>query len=226
LHTFSGDWDGVGPAQLSFNAKGMLFGSAAGAWSGFELPNEPGLVFRLTPTASGPWTDTAIYSFTGNTDGGLPSVLTFDRAGNIYGTGADGGIMDNCWSGYAPMGCGVVFRLSPKSNGNWTETVLYAFTGASDGSQPAGGLVFDKGSLYGTTWSGGVDGSSGGFAGVVFAVTPNAGGIWNETVAHYFTGADGALPRSTLVSDSSGNLYGTTYTGGTIGEGVAFKLTP
>ena len=226
LHTFSGGWDGVGPAFLTFDASGNLFGSAAGAWSGFELPSEPGLVFKLTPTTSGPWKDSVIYSFTGGTDGGLPSALIFDRAGNIYGTGADGGILDNCWSGYGPMGCGVVFQLSPQSNGKWKETALYAFTDGSDGGQPDGGLVIDKGNLYGTTSGGGVASSNGGNGGVVFQLARNPDHTWTETVTHSFVGADGAIPRSTMIVDKSGNLYGTTVSGGSIGYGVVFEITP
>lgn len=226
LHTFSGGWDGVGPAFLTFDSKGTLYGSAAGAWSGFELPSEPGLVFKLTPVVGGPWKDSVIYSFKGSTDGGLPSSLVFDKAGNIYGTGADGGILNNCWSGYGPMGCGVVFKLSPQAGGKWKETALYAFTGGSDGSQPDAGLVIDKGNLYGTTWGGGASSGTGGNGGVVFELSPNSDGTWTETVTHSFVGPDGSLPRSTLVVDHAGNLYGTTYTGGTSEEGVAFAVTP
>ena len=226
VHTFTGGFDGVGPAQLIFDDKGTLYGSAAGAWQGFELPSSPGLVFKLTPTTNGPWTDTAIYSFTGGADGGLPSALIFDRAGNIYGTGADGGILNNCWSGYGPMGCGVVFQLSPQSNGTWKETALYAFTDGSDGGQPGGGLVTDKGNLFGTTWGGGVSSSNGGDGGVVFQFSRNSDGSWTETVTHAFVGTDGAGPRSTMIVDNIGNLYGTTVSGGTIGYGVVFEVTP
>jgi len=222
VHLFSGGWDGVGPAQLAFNSAGLLFGSAAGAWGGWEFPNAPGLVFHLTPTASGQWKDTVVYSFTGGTDGGLPSNLTFDKAGNIYGAGADGGTINNCWSGYGPIGCGVVFEISRSSTGKWTETPLYAFTGGSDGSQPDGGVVFDKGSLYGTTWGGGTG------SGVVFQLTPTTGGTWSETVAHTFSGSDGSIPVAPLAVDSSGNIFGTTLYGGSSPSnyGVAFEITP
>jgi hypothetical protein len=226
LHTFSGGWDGVGPAQLTFDSKGTLYGSAAGAWAGWELPSGPGLVFKLTPVVGGPWKDSVIYAFTGGTDGGLPSSLTFDKAGNIYGAGADGGIIDNCWSGYGPMGCGVVFKLSPQSNGKWKEAAIYAFTGGTDGSEPDAGLVIDNGSLYGTTWGGGVSSSSGTAGGVVFKLSSNNGTTWTETVTHSFVGPDGYIPRSTLIRDAAGNLYGTTYGGGTSGYGVAFEITP
>jgi hypothetical protein len=221
IHAFFGGWDGVGPAQLIFDSKGNFFGSAAGAWSGFELPSEPGLVFRLTPTTSGPWTDSVVYAFKGSTDGGLPSALTFDSAGNIYGAGADGGILNNCWSGYGPEGCGVVFRIS-HVGGKWVENTLYAFSGGSDGSQPNGGLVWDNGSLYGTTWSGG---GSGGGEGVVYQLTPAPGEQWTERVVQEFTGTNGGIPLSPLLV-SGGNIFGTTQSGGANGYGVAFEITP
>ncbi len=216
LHSFFGGWDGVGPAQLIFDSKGNLFGSAAGAWSGFELPSQPGLVFKLSPTTSGPWKDSVVYAFKGSTDGGLPSALTFDAAGNIYGAGGDGGIMNNCWSGYGPEGCGVVFRISPAS-GKWKETVLYAFTDGADGGQPDGGVVFDNGILYGTTYSG-----------VVFQLTPAPSQEWSETVIHTFSGTngDGFIPLAPLVVGAAGNLFGTTSSGGTNGYGIAFEVTP
>jgi uncharacterized repeat protein (TIGR03803 family) len=227
LHTFAGGLDGVGPAQLIFDANGTLYGSAAGAWQGFELPSSPGLVFKLTPTTSGPWTDSGIYSFTGGADGGLPTGLVFDKGGNLYGAGADGGLSNNCLSGYqTPIGCGVVFKLSPTSSGKWKESVLYAFTDGSDGGQPDAGLVIDKGNLYGTTWGGGVTTSLGGPGGVVYQLSRNADGTWSEAVTHSFVGTDGAIPRSTMIVDKAGNLYGTTVSGGTVGYGVVFEITP
>jgi len=228
LHTFTGGGDGVGPAGLVFSPSGTLFGSAAGAWSGWELPSRPGLIFQLTPTASGPWTDTVVYAFKGGVDGGLPTPPVFDHAGNIYGSGADGGILNNCWSGYGPMGCGVVFKLSPTAGGQWKETTLYQFTGGSDGNQPDGGLVFDKGNLYGTAWSGGAPSGQcpGSGCGVVFELKQQPGGGWNETVAHSFVGTDGSIPESKLVMDKAGNLYGITSSGGAATGGVVFEITP
>jgi hypothetical protein len=222
LHAFFGGWDGVGPAQLIFDSKRNLFGSAAGAWGGWELPSSPGLVFKLTPTTGGPWHDSIVYAFKGSSDGGLPSALTFDAAGNIYGAGADGGIMNNCWSGYAPMGCGVVFRISP-GGGKWTEKTLYAFTGYADGNGPNGGVVWDNGRLYGTTWRGGSTGSG---EGVVYQLTPGNGPEWTEKVVLAFSGTDGDIPTAPLVVDGAGNIFGTTQSGGGNGYGVAFEITP
>ena len=71
-----------------------------------------------------------LYSFTGSTDGGQPyGSLVLDAAGNLYGTTNFGG-SSNC-----NLGCGTVFELA-SSSGGWKETVLYTFTGGSDGREP------------------------------------------------------------------------------------------
>jgi hypothetical protein len=128
-------------------------------------------------------------------------------------------------------GCGVVFKLKPKSDGTWTESVLHKFKGGFDGATPFGGLIFDKaGNLYGTTESLGTGG-----AGDVYQLKRNANGTWTENILYMFTGngPDGVSPTSSLVFDGAGNLYGTNLEGGNMncsggpyGCGVAFKLTP
>jgi uncharacterized repeat protein (TIGR03803 family) len=105
-----------------------------------------------------------------------------------------------------------------------TETVLYNFTGGSDGADPQSRLTFDAaGTLYGTTNGGGALG-----AGTVFELSPNGNGGWNEKVLYSFTGgADGGNPTySYVMFDSVGNLYGTAAGGGAYGYGVAFELSP
>ena len=163
-----------------------------------------------------------LYNFTGSTDGGQPyGGLVFDAAGSLYGTTNFGGSA-NC-----NMGCGTIFRLTPGSGG-WTETVLYTFTGGSDGREPYARLLFDaRGNLYGTTLLGGNIGSvcSEG-CGTVFKLAPGSSG-WTESVLYAFQGAaDGASPYDGLAFDASGNLYGTAGAGGASGCGVIFKLTP
>lgn len=113
-----------------------------------------------------------------------------------------------------------MFELKP-SGSKWNETVLYTFTGSSDGGQPAGSLVFDSGgSLYGTASSGGTSGS-----GVVFKLTPS-GGSWTESVLYNFAGgSDGGNPQSGVIFDAAGNSYGTTQFGG-LGGGTVFELSP
>jgi hypothetical protein len=113
-----------------------------------------------------------------------------------------------------------------------TGTVLYTFTGTDDGGVPYAGLVMDKaGNLYGTASQYG-DGPctfpvSG--CGMVFELTPTKAG-WNLKILYTFQGGeDGANPYSSLVFDSSGNLYGTTAWGGIgcggYGCGTVFELT-
>jgi uncharacterized repeat protein (TIGR03803 family) len=109
-----------------------------------------------------------------------------------------------------------------------TETVLYNFTGSPDGAVPESPLIADgAGNFYGTTLYGGDKD-----LGTVYELSPNGSGGWNETVIHSFTGReDGEYPASSpLMFDGAGNLYGTTYYGGSsgcgYGCGVVYELSP
>jgi hypothetical protein len=109
-----------------------------------------------------------LYSFTGESDGGIPDKASLfrDDAGMIYGTTALGGASGGCGGG----GCGVVFNLDP-TTGN--ETILYTFTGVADGGQPVAGLIRDSaGTFYGTASTAGISGECGIGCGVVFKLTP------------------------------------------------------
>jgi uncharacterized repeat protein (TIGR03803 family) len=150
-----------------------------------------------------------IYSFTGGSDGSFPAYgdLIFDSAGNIYGTTAYGGATGN----------GVVFKLT-RSNGEWTENVLWNFTGANDGASPYSGLIFDNaGNLHGTASEGGTNGY-----GVVYQLSPSGSG-WTQRTLYSFAGEDGGAPFGGLAVDAQGNFYGTT--GGFFGFGEAYELT-
>jgi uncharacterized repeat protein (TIGR03803 family) len=140
--------------------------------------------------------------------------LILDAAGNLYGTTGSGG---SC--SISSNGCGLAFELSPGASG-WTETVLHSFTGP-DGYLPTAGVVFDsQGNLYGTTYSGGAFNN-----GTVFELTPTASG-WQQQVLYSFTGgSDGGVLPYGVVLDGAGNVYGTTYLGGTNNQGVLFQLT-
>jgi len=111
-----------------------------------------------------------------------------------------------------------------------TETVLYNFTGGSDGSHPDTGLTSDgAGNFYGATELGGLGcPGNGSGCGVVFEISPNGGGGWNETVLHSFSGPpDGANPVfAPVVFDKVGNLYGTTGYGGSDNAGALYELSP
>jgi uncharacterized repeat protein (TIGR03803 family) len=166
-----------------------------------------------------------LYRFTGGSDGSWPSSeLVFDKEGNGYGTAATGG-NGQCNYFVGISGCGVVFKLTP-SNGSWIQTVLYTFTGRSDGGLPYAGLVLDNSNnLYGTTILGGnfdCDPQQG--CGTVFQLTPSSSG-WTEKVLYTFTGGeDGRNPSAGVIIDRVGNLYGATAHGNP--GGVAFELTP
>ena len=178
-----------------------------------------GTVYNLKPSPSrptsvfAPWNGTVLYAFAGDSDGGQPGNgdLVFDQAGNLYGTTLLRGFDNN----------GTVYELTP-SSGNWTESVVYTFTGANDGSTPNGGVIFDTaGNLYGTTSGGGLYDN-----GTVYQLTPSGSG-WTKNILYNFQGgSDGGTPIGGLIFDASGNLYGTTGYGGSGFGGVVFELTP
>jgi hypothetical protein len=175
-----------------------------------------GLVFELSKSSGGQWTETILYTFTGLSDGGAPrNALVFDASGNLYGNGLTGA-----------HNYGFVFELKPLS-GMWTERVLYSFTGGVDGGQPNGPMIFDAaGNLYGTLAYGG----NPSYAGSIFKLSPVSGG-WAESVAYSFTEkADGGSPIGAMTLDKAGNLYGTTNLGGDLnacqdGCGTVFSLS-
>ena len=218
LHTFNVA-DGYQPvAALIFDKSGNLYGTAAsgGTYGG-------GVVFKLSPSRDGEWTETALYNFgKGGNAANLASELVFDKHGNLYGTTEFGG------SGNG----GTVYKLSPSPAG-WIQTILHVFPAnnpyscsTTDGCNPRGSIVFDsKGRMYGTTEGGGAYGF-----GAVYELAPAKDGSYQERLLHSFSGADGSQPLSTLTMDSSGNLYGTTFDGGDLtacpnGCGTVFKLT-
>lgn len=216
IHNFKGGADGSEPrAGLVMDSAGNLYGTTLNGGSAND-----GVVFELTPS-NGTWTETVLHSFTGAPDGAKPYAgLLIGAGGVLFGTTSSGGA----------KGRGTIFELSP-SNGGWTESVLYSFTGKSDGGSPRGSLVADAGgNLYGTTAGGGVAGCDiaafGKGCGTVFELS-SANGGWQETVLHSFTGTngDGANSVAALIFDASGNLYGTTQYGGT-GSCLYQGLTP
>ena len=118
-----------------------------------------------------------------------------------------------------------MFELTPTAGGGWTEKILHNFNNnGKDGIFPFAGLTFDaSGNLYSTTYIGGAYGG-----GTVFELTPRAGGEWTEKILHNFgyNSKDGIASQATLIFDAVGNLYGTTYGGGTYVAGTVFELTP
>jgi uncharacterized repeat protein (TIGR03803 family) len=202
--------DAVYPyAGLIVDGAGNLYGTTL-----YGGAHNSGTVFELTPKAGGGWKEKVLYAFNNNgKDGFYPYAAVIAAAGNLYGTTFAGGAHNG----------GTVFELTPKAGGGWTEKVLHSFGGGKDGTSPRPALIIDAAdNLYGTTVDGGADGS-----GTVFELTPQAGGKWAEKVLHSFgNGKDGASPYAGLIADAAGNLYGTTFYGGTDGLGMVFELTP
>jgi uncharacterized repeat protein (TIGR03803 family) len=221
LYKFRARAGGRYPSGLIFDQSGNLYGTTSeGGAHGF------GTVFKLTPNSDGSWTESVLYSFTrGRHDGQNPYAgLTFDAAGNLYGTTVYGGGSTKCTDG-----CGTVFKLKMNLDGSWTESVLYNFAGGEDGWGPEAGLIFDAlGNLYGTTVRGGISGCKSS-CGTAFELMPNPDGSWKEKVLHRFNRQDGSHPTAGLILDATGALYGTTFKGGEgckLGCGVVFKLEP
>jgi uncharacterized repeat protein (TIGR03803 family) len=197
LYAFAGGSDGARPfAGLIRNSAGDFYGTTANGGSSCWC----GTVFKLDARG----TETVLYAFAGGTDGDTPySNLLLDAKGDLYGTTVSGGT-----SGY-----GTVFKVSATG----AETVLHNFTGL-DGENPYEGLIRDAaGNLYSTTSNGGTSGY-----GTVFKLSKTG----KVKVLHSFAGypTDGEFSYAGLVQDVAGNLYGTTYRGGTSDYGTVFKV--
>ncbi len=210
LFQFTGGADGGHPmGGLVEDSSGNLYGTAQdGGDLNCFFPGTSGgcgVVFKLDSRGS----ETVLHTFVGGVEGASPdAALIRDSAGNLYGTAEFGGEL-NCGSG---QGCGIVFQLNPSGN----FTILHRFTG-TDGSNPTAALVLDSaGNLFSTT------SASGEFSGgTVFKLAPTG----KLTVLHSFgRGKDGKFPTGGVISDSSGNLFGTTIGGGGSGLGTVYKV--
>jgi uncharacterized repeat protein (TIGR03803 family) len=213
LYSFTGGSDGAAPeAALVQDAAGNLYGTTQGGGdTSCDGPYGCGTVFKIDAIGN----ETVLHAFSGVPDGAFPGVscaLLMDSAGSLYGTTPNGGTGTVCGNTY---GCGTVFKIDPAG----TETVLYSFTGGSDGAYPFTRLVSDSaGNFYGEATSGGIDNY-----GTIFELTPAR----VLTVLHSFTGErGGASPSGGLLRDANGVLYGTAEGGGIANNGVVFKLTP
>jgi uncharacterized repeat protein (TIGR03803 family) len=207
LYSFAGSPDGSAPfSGPIFDQAGNLYGATnAGGAKGW------GTAYQLKPSGP-PWTENILHNFQGGSDGIAPTGgVVFDPAGDLYGATQTGGA----------GGGGTVFELTPQSSGSWSLNPLYGFLGAGFAGQYRTVAMDNSGNLYGTTSGGGARPW-----GSVFKLTRSNGG-WTYSSLHDFTGgADGGTPYGSLVFDTSGNLYGTTYTGGANGQGVVFEISP
>lgn len=217
LHNFHDGAFPVAPGVPVVGPNGTVYGVTfqGGLYSA-------GLIYNARPLPTAPisditfWNYTPIYQFIGKNDGGAParhSPLLFDAAGNFYGTTAGGG----------PENAGVIYQMTPSGNG-WTQSVLYAFTGGSDGGVPEN-IVFDgEGNMYGAAHDRGNQGCNSG-CGTIFKLTPSGSG-WTITTLHTFQqGVDGGWPGP-LIRDQAGNLYGLTLSWGPLSGGTVWELSP
>ncbi len=161
IFNFSAGANGFSPwGSLNLDANGNLYGTTQYGGANTCYNNGCGTVFELSPQQGGGWSHSVLYSFNLGDDGFFPYAgVTFDSAGNIYGTDNMGGTQNY----------GVVFELSPQQGGGWTESVVHTFLfNGNDGVYPFAGLAIDaSGNLYGTTYLGGIHAE-----GAVFEVTP------------------------------------------------------
>jgi uncharacterized repeat protein (TIGR03803 family) len=196
LRVFTGGVDGGIPnGGLIRDKNGDLFGTTySGGAAGF------GTVFKLSPSG----TFRTLYSFPDRAHGTNPNAgLLRDAAGNLYGTTQYGGDENR----------GTVFKLDADGE----ESVIYSFSGTPGGAYPQAQLVADAdGNLYGTTTEGGSAN-----AGTAFRLTTSG----TETVLYNFAGPpDGAYPMAGVARDAAGNLYGTTFRGGSSSSGTVYKI--
>jgi uncharacterized repeat protein (TIGR03803 family) len=206
IYTFgsSGANDGAFPVgSVTLDSSGNVYGTTTMGGSA-----DNGIVFELSPSGNGQWTENIIHTFTELAGGFDPmGGLIFDSSGNLYGVTLQGG----------PVGNGTVFELTNDGNGTWTKRIIHVF-GVGDGAEPNAPLIFDAaGNLYGTTSMGGkatTCGDNG--CGTVFELSPKNGGGWSEKILHNFSwnGTDGWSPFSGVTLDAAGNIYGTTESGG------------
>jgi uncharacterized repeat protein (TIGR03803 family) len=211
--------DGGAPyGGLILDDKGNLYGTTS--INGNLKCNSPagcGTIFELS--AQG--TLKGLHSFKTGQGRESLSNLVADNKGNLYGSLTYGGDDSGC----DEAGCGTVYKLAADG----TEKTLYVFTGQSDGGNPFGSPIIDsQGNVYGTTNGGGLAACGGG-CGTVYKVTPSG----KETVLYNFCSdiqnsicLDGVFPQGSVIADKAGNLYGTTFGGGSLNWGTVFELAP
>jgi uncharacterized repeat protein (TIGR03803 family) len=199
LATFNGSNGAQPSGGLIRDAAGDLFGTTTAGGT-----NGSGTIFKLV---AGAHTPTTLVNLNGTNGDGPDGNLVADGAGNFYGTTRTGGANSS----------GTIFKLAA---GTHAFSTLASFEVGSNGYYPTGTLLVDSsGNLFGTTYYGGADNG-----GNVFEL--HAGSHTPTELAEFSTlnPANGQQPRGGLVADSSGNLYGTTDSGGNFGDGVIYKV--
>jgi uncharacterized repeat protein (TIGR03803 family) len=226
IHNFSCAPDGCEPyTGLTWNAKHTLLYGTTSSGGPSGSPGD-GTIFELTPPKGSkkPWEYKVIYSLDEIPGGSQPhsSLTLYDNA--LYGAATSGGS--------ATCQCGTIFELD-KVKGAWTYSVLYTFTGYTngDGANPNGGVAFDaNGNLWGTTTDGGTSTNCASFGcGTIFEIS-KVKGKWKYQIVYSFQGntqdtTDGANPYGTPLVTSAGDVIGTTCCAG-VNSGTAWEVSP
>ncbi len=221
IYSFTGGTDGgIVLAGVVADTAGNLYGTTAGSFRGCLSVGQCGTVFELSPNGD-QWVFKTLYRFRGGNDGAYPAArLALGPDGSLYGTTVSGGINQICQQ----EGCGTVFRLTPNSDGSWSESIIYRFLIVEDLNAGYGnGVVVDHGgNVYGTDVHGGTFD-----AGSVYQLTPSDTGYGYSVIYSFGTDQDdGNDPWSSPTLDSAGNLYGTVLNGpGPCGCSLVWKLT-
>ena len=208
IHTFRGGDDGV----VGIGVSGLVLDKASHLYGVTEMGGTAGYgtIFKLSRAGS-KWKKTILYNFAAGADAQDPLMgLTWDSGGNLYGATVGGGA----------DGCGAVFELAHQKNG-WKESVIYNFTGGSDGCWPEFGSVTipKSGEIYGTTGAGGSANQ-----GVVYQLKLS-NGTWNEKTLYDFTGGnDGGQVFAGVTLDPAGNIFGASAYYGSGSYGAVVKL--
>jgi uncharacterized repeat protein (TIGR03803 family) len=192
--------------DLLQDSAGNIYGSSEGGGTfGY------GAVFELSPQSGGGWTDTVLYSFTDGLDGSRPEGgVALGPNGGLYGITFEGGpSSDEC-----DFNCGVLFQILPPAErgGAWSETTIYSFPYPQ---QPGDLHVIadQQGNLFGTNTS----------LHTIFKLSLASDGKWSYADIYKFTGSNGIYAPAGLITDSAGNLYGTTISSPC---GLVFQLAP
>ena len=213
LYSFLGGNDGMNPqvANVVFGPDSELYSTTFYGGGPCQGNNQGcGTVFKLQPppntchSVSCPWNETILHSFDGDDGSGPVGALVFDQSGNLYGVTTAGSLQNG----------GTVYQLNPSSG--WMETVLFIAYG-----YPGGSVTMDHaGNLYGSTFIGNSS------PGTIYQLM-RSGSNWIGTSIFEFTGGtDGQYPKSGLILDQQGNLYGATTAGGSGQGGTVFQLSP
>ena len=210
VYNFGNGNDGRNPqSELVMDAAGNFYGTTANGGT-----NSGGMIFELSPQENRCCREAPVYNFGGSGDGKNPyGGVVFDALGNLYGTTVNGGANS----------AGTAFEVSP-NGASWTETFLHSFGSGSDGQNPYATLVFDRsGNLYGTTENGGVY-----LKGMVFELSLLENRCCREAPVYNFgfSANDGQHPKAGVIIDNSGNLDGTTVSGGSFGGGTVYGILP